>query len=93
MTSARFFIQAALLLALLSSPFNVVEVGDKKGDKKGLKGPKVPKPNRKQRKVDAKEKAVKFANMKAAGQDQVSMTKEAAELRSYELRKKSARDC
>jgi len=89
MTSARFFIQAALLLALLSSPFNVVEAGDKKGDKKrdknGLKGPK---PNRKQRKAEAKEKAVKFANMKAAGQDQVSMTKEAAELRSYELRKK-----
>ena len=52
-----------------------------------------PKSNRKQRKVDAKEKAVKVANMKATGQDQVSMTKEAAELRSYELRKKSARDC
>ena len=46
------------------------------------------KQTRKQKKVEAREKAVKFANMKAAGQDQVSMTKEAAELRSYELRKK-----
>jgi len=45
-------------------------------------------PTRAERKAEAREKAVKFANMKAAGQDQVSMTREAAELRSYELRKK-----
>eukprot|EP00571_Detonula_confervacea_P004023 CAMPEP_0172328526 /NCGR_PEP_ID=MMETSP1058-20130122/60391_1 /TAXON_ID=83371 /ORGANISM="Detonula confervacea, Strain CCMP 353" /LENGTH=726 /DNA_ID=CAMNT_0013045643 /DNA_START=99 /DNA_END=2279 /DNA_ORIENTATION=+ len=78
MLTTRFLIQGALLLtALLSSPNNVVEAADKPN-----------KPGRKQRKVDAREKAVKFANMKAAGQDQVSMTKEAAELRSYELRKK-----
>eukprot|EP01082_Thalassiosira_pseudonana_P012932 g11708.t1 g11708 contig6:429798-431930(+) len=43
---------------------------------------------RKENAIKAREQAQKFANMRAAGQDQVSMTKEAAELRSYELRKK-----
>ncbi|KAL7452665.1 hypothetical protein ACHAWC_008152, partial [Mediolabrus comicus] len=41
-----------------------------------------------ERKRIEREKAIKFANIKASGQDDVSMTKEAAELRSYELRKK-----
>eukprot|EP00986_Skeletonema_menzelii_P012542 scaffold6954_cov144-Skeletonema_menzelii.AAC.3 len=41
-----------------------------------------------ERKRIEREKAIKFENLKAAGQDDVSMTKEAAELRSYELRKK-----
>ena len=41
-----------------------------------------------ERKRIEREKAIKFANLKAMGQDDVSMTKEAAELRSYELRKK-----
>jgi len=72
----RSLIQAVVLLAILLSS-NVASVDAK--DKKMT---------RKERKVEAREKAVKFANMKAAGQDQVSMTKEAAELRSYELRKK-----
>mmetsp|Transcript_19580 Transcript_19580/g.40546 ORF Transcript_19580/g.40546 Transcript_19580/m.40546 type:complete len:719 (-) Transcript_19580:172-2328(-) len=43
---------------------------------------------RKQKKIEEREKAIKMANMKAAGQDVVGMTKEAAELRSYELRNK-----
>lgn len=74
----RCLIQAALLLTLLFvSPNHAVAAGKKKL-----------KQTRKERKVEAREKAVKFANMKAAGQDQVSMTKEAADLRSYELRKK-----
>ena len=74
----RSLIQAVVLFAILLSS-NVASV-DAKDKKKKM--------TRKERKVDAREKAVKFANMKAAGQDQVSMTKEAAELRSYELRKK-----
>ncbi|KAL7501770.1 hypothetical protein ACHAWX_000351, partial [Stephanocyclus meneghinianus] len=41
--------------------------------------------------AEKREEALKFANMKAAGQDHVSMTKEAAELRSYELRKKKTK--
>ncbi len=41
-----------------------------------------------QKKLEAREKAIKMAKMKASGQDVVGMTKEAAELRSYELRKK-----
>jgi len=41
-----------------------------------------------ERKRIERERAIKFANLKASGQDDVSMTKEAAELRSYELRKK-----
>ncbi|KAL7465126.1 hypothetical protein ACHAXS_005457 [Conticribra weissflogii] len=44
--------------------------------------------DRKQKKIEEREKAIKMANMKAAGQDVVGMTKEAAELRSYELRNK-----
>eukprot|EP00956_Cyclotella_meneghiniana_P000025 scaffold49_cov73-Cyclotella_meneghiniana.AAC.3 len=39
-------------------------------------------------KDERRREAQKFANMRASGQDHVSMTKEAAELRSYELRKK-----
>ena len=74
----RSLIQVIVLLAILLSS-NVASV-DAKDKKKKM--------TRKERKVEAREKAVKFANMKAAGQDQVSMTKEAAELRSYELRKK-----
>lgn len=76
----RTLMRAALLLALLCAP-----LGSVAADKKEAKKPKM---TRKEKKVEAREKAVKFANMKAAGQDQVSMTKEAAELRSYELRKK-----
>eukprot|EP00571_Detonula_confervacea_P001802 CAMPEP_0172315824 /NCGR_PEP_ID=MMETSP1058-20130122/26404_1 /TAXON_ID=83371 /ORGANISM="Detonula confervacea, Strain CCMP 353" /LENGTH=53 /DNA_ID=CAMNT_0013029993 /DNA_START=33 /DNA_END=191 /DNA_ORIENTATION=+ len=53
MLTARFLIQAALLLTILPNN-NVVEAGTK--------------PGRQQRKADAREKAVKFANMKAAGQ-------------------------
>jgi len=69
----------ALTLLLSASSADAAGAGTRK-KKKG--------PTRAERKVDAREKAVKFANMKAAGQDQVSMTREAAELRSYELRKK-----
>jgi len=71
----------ATLFLLLNSPA-AVEAGSKK--------PKKPKPPTAKalRKVAEKEKVVKIEKMKAAGQDQVSMTKEAAELRSYELRKK-----
>ena len=65
-----------LLLSLLLASASDVTLAKKKG------------PTRAEKKVAQKEKAVKMANMKAAGQDQVSMTKEAAELRSYELRKK-----
>jgi len=85
MLSARFLIQAALLLTvLISTPNNVV--GGRKKKAPGAASP--PKPGRNQKKIEAHQKAIKFANMKAAGQDQVGMTKEAAELRSYELRKK-----
>ena len=76
----RSLIQAALLLTLLLSS-NV-------GGGPSIVDASKEKKTRKQKKAEAREKAVKFANMKAAGQDQVSMTKEAAELRSYELRKK-----
>eukprot|EP00581_Thalassiosira_minuscula_P007145 CAMPEP_0183703914 /NCGR_PEP_ID=MMETSP0737-20130205/1458_1 /TAXON_ID=385413 /ORGANISM="Thalassiosira miniscula, Strain CCMP1093" /LENGTH=721 /DNA_ID=CAMNT_0025930717 /DNA_START=27 /DNA_END=2192 /DNA_ORIENTATION=+ len=71
--TVRLLFKAALLLTLLAAPTNNVFAS---------------KATRKQRKAEDREKAVKMANLKAAGQDQVSMTKEAAELRSYELRKK-----
>ena len=74
----RLLLRAAVLVAAVLSTNNVVVV----------MGDKPPKMTRKEKKVQAREQQVKFANMKAAGQDQVSNTKEAAELRSYELRKK-----
>ena len=74
----RFLLHIVVLLIVLSWP-NVN--ADREEQKRKVS-------SRQQRKVEAREKAQKFAEMKAAGQDQVSMTKEAAELRSYELRKK-----
>lgn len=81
---ARFIIKAALLLIIALS------INDVNAERSNAAAPppKKPKMTRKEQKVEAREQAVKFANMKAAGQDQVSMTKEAAELRSYELRNK-----
>lgn len=86
----RLLLQAALLVGLLSSPINAAAPPAKRGGgPRGGPGQKPPpRLTRKQNKVKNAEDAVKFANMKAAGQDQVSMTREAAELRSYELRKK-----
>jgi transmembrane 9 superfamily protein 2/4 len=75
-----FLLRAALLLAASLSPDNVVMGADVAEKKVRL--------TRTQKKVAAREEHVKFANMKAAGQDQVGMTKEATELRNYELRKK-----
>ncbi len=84
MSMARFIIKAAVLLIIALS------INDANAEKSNAAAPppKKPKMTRKEQKVEAREQAVKFANMKAAGQDQVSMTKEAAELRSYELRNK-----
>lgn len=86
MAMARFLVKAALLLTLALS------LNDASAEKSSAAArpppPKKQKMTRKEQKVEAREQAVKFANMKAAGQDQVSMTKEAAELRSYELRNK-----
>eukprot|EP00985_Skeletonema_marinoi_P013005 scaffold6391_cov108-Skeletonema_marinoi.AAC.7 len=96
--SARLLIRTALLLSIcfLLNPADAGRRGFRKNkhdggeerraqedDEKG--GRRV---GRKERKRLEREKAVKFAQMKADGQDQISMTKEAAELRSYELRKK-----
>ena len=84
MTAGRL-LRAAALLALLAAAVP----GDAAAPKKKRPPAKpVVKVSRKERKVREREQAVKMANVKAAGQDQVSMTREAAELRSYELRKK-----
>jgi len=87
MRTLRFLIPSALLLFL--STTNVI-AEKKKGPSPTAKAPP-PKLTRAEKKTAAKELAQKMANMKAAGQDNVGMTKEAAELRSYELRKKKTK--
>eukprot|EP00956_Cyclotella_meneghiniana_P000026 scaffold49_cov73-Cyclotella_meneghiniana.AAC.4 len=79
MKTIRLLLQTALLLLLTNN------AAAKKGPPKP---PPPPKMSRAEMKAKNREIAQKMANMKAAGQDQVGMTKEAAELRSYELRKK-----
>ena len=88
---AKIILRAALLLSvcLLLNPvdagFRKKEHGD---ERRAQESSSKRRPGRKERKRIEREKAVKYAQMKADGQDQISMTKEAAELRSYELRKK-----
>jgi len=91
--SARLLMRAALLLSIcfLLNPADAgfrkkKNGGDERRTEEEAKGGR--RPGRKERKRIEREKAVKFAQMKAEGQDQISLTKEAAELRSYELRKK-----
>src|SRR5210317_2045072 len=92
-SSARLLLRTAVLLSIcfLISPadagFRKKRGGgdvERRAEKEGAGR----RPGRKERKRIEREKAMKFAKMKAEGQDQIGMTKEAAELRSYELRKK-----
>eukprot|EP00574_Skeletonema_japonicum_P004351 CAMPEP_0201714290 /NCGR_PEP_ID=MMETSP0593-20130828/833_1 /ASSEMBLY_ACC=CAM_ASM_000672 /TAXON_ID=267983 /ORGANISM="Skeletonema japonicum, Strain CCMP2506" /LENGTH=750 /DNA_ID=CAMNT_0048203557 /DNA_START=81 /DNA_END=2333 /DNA_ORIENTATION=- len=90
--SARLLIRAALLLSICFL-LNPADAGFRKkkhndGDERRAQADGSRRVGRKERKRIEREKAIKYAQMKAGGQDQVGMTKEAAELRSYELRKK-----
>jgi transmembrane 9 superfamily protein 2/4 len=88
MMRLRYLLPTALLLLLSSS--NAAAAANKKGPPP-KKAPPQPKMTRAEKKAANKELAQKMANLKAAGQDTVSMTKEAAELRAYELRKKKTK--